>query len=170
METALQQVPPRGDVPEEWSFGEFAVVAGWFFFGCSIVRWVWTLSRWCGEGFRVSPRQPGREKGGEPSWKSPKWAKAEERKEGWPQGDSPTSHRGMSPLRERSARRPVSLTPEKLSRRTPMNSSPEARAVQDQILKAMVQRAQPVVQDLQDMRRLGGLGPGPMLRRGSRLS
>ena len=50
-----------------------------------------------------------------------------------------------------------------------MGVSPGGRGAQEQILEAMVQRAQPVVQDLQDMRRLGGVAPGPVLRRGSRL-
>ena len=61
------------------------------------------------------------------------------------------------------------MTPEKKTRLGSLSNSPEARLAQSHILEAMVQRAQPVVQDLQEMHRLGGPGPGPMLRRGARL-
>ena len=38
MEAAVQSIPPPEDRPQGWSFGEFAALAGWFFFGCGCGR------------------------------------------------------------------------------------------------------------------------------------
>ena len=150
----------------QWSYAEFAVVAGWFFFFLSLVQGLWTAIRWS-----LTPRRPGRE------------GKAELQQGGGtedrtcsPRGKTSTSgtpRRSWSPERESSRARQVSVTPERRRQKDWMRESPgrspEVRLAQTRILEAMVQRAQPVVQDLQDMQRLGGGGPGPMLRRGSRI-
>lgn len=115
---------------------------------------------WCCTSRRTSPRKPGRENEAEQGQISPTWGRDKEaedqRAEAWLSGD----HREQQELNRTPNKRPKP--------RTPMES-PQARAAQGHLLKAMVQRAHPVVQDLQDMRRLGGVAPGTMLRRGSRL-
>ena len=162
MEKALQvELSPRGGAQTR-SFGEFAVLAGWFFFACSLVQWTVSLVICCCQRKRGPPRQPGRVIEAEVAQQAQtSWSKDKAR------GDERA--RDASPLKGGSVRRSISMTPEKKIRSGDLSTSPEARLAQSHILEAMVQRAQPVVQDLQEMHRLGGQGPGPMLRRGTRL-
>ena len=44
------------DSTTQWSFGEFAVIAGWGFFALGLLKGLWTLLWWFG-----TPRKPGRE-------------------------------------------------------------------------------------------------------------
>ena len=46
MENAPQLALALEDQPPPWSFGEFAVIAGWIFFLWSTLRWLWTLGHW----------------------------------------------------------------------------------------------------------------------------
>ena len=48
------------DGAQVWSFGEFAVLAHWFFFACSLARWTVWLAICCCQRRDWSPRQPGR--------------------------------------------------------------------------------------------------------------
>lgn len=150
-----------GDDSPEWSFGEYAVLAGWAFFVLSLLKGLWGILWWC-----QTPRKPGSEDRAEKTGAqtcSQLCGRTREEEE---------PRRSHSPMRGGSGKRQISVTPE---RRRVTNSlmespgkSPEIQGARTQILEAMVQRAQPVVQDLHDMHRLGGVGPGPMLRRGSR--
>ena len=154
------------DTTLQWSFGEFAVVAGWIFFFLGLLQDLWTALQWI-----FSPRRPGREGKAESNQKG----QTEDRACS-PRGktrESGTPRRSWSPRRESPRVGQTSTTPERRQQmewmRESPGRSPEARQAQARILEAMVQRAQPVVRDLQDMHRLGGGGPGPMLRRGSRI-
>lgn len=164
MEGALQVSPPHGVDAQPWSYGEFAVLAGWAFFLWTLTRWSWALVGYLCCTRRIStPRKPGRNFGAEFEKEIPSCFKDTGRDK---RRDLP---RDLSPPAKREGNRPSSVTPERQSRTSTMKDSPEAKWAQAQILEAMVQRAQPVVQDLQDMHRLGGGGPQPTLRRGSRL-
>ena len=148
------------DTALQWSYGEFAVAAGWIFFILGLLQGLWTALRWI-----FTPRRPGREGKAE----SDRGEKTEDRACS-PRGktsESGTPRRNWSPRRESSRTR--QRRHQKDWMRESPGRSPEARQAQARILEAMVQRAQPVVQDLQDMHGLGGVGPGPMLRRGSRI-
>ena len=148
-----------GDSAAEWAFGEYAVLAGWAFFGLGLLKGVWEALRWS-----CSPRKPGSEEQAErtPTRVCSQCGRSNE-------GEQP--RREQSPRRESSRRRQFSVTPEKKPSEGPElespGRSPEIQRARAQILEAMVQRAQPVVQDLHDMHRLGGVGP--VLRRGSRI-
>ena len=152
----------------EWSRGEYAVIAGWGFFVLGLLKSLWSVVSWI-----CTPQKPGSEGKAEASTVREareticsQCGKANEEKD---------RGRCSSPVREEAKRRQCSTTPERNQgmRVTQMQvspgRSPEAQVARTQILEAMVQRAQPVAQDLRDMHRLGGVGPGPMLRRGSRI-
>ena len=157
-------IPAHGHHEQPWSFAEIAVIVGWVSFLWTALRWSWALSSCCcGRGRIDAPRKPGRAEEAEieqdvtTCFRNSNKGKRE---------DLP---RDRSPSAKQERRRPNSTTPERRPSTRAGMESPEAKWAQAQILEAMVQRAQPVVQDLRDMHRLGGGGPGPVLRRGSRL-
>ena len=131
------------------------------FFLWSTLRWLWTLGHWCCTSRRTSPRKPVRVSDAEDNREQAAWEKVKAERD--------EARRDASPLGGRQGQQWVTRTPEKRLSSKALIESPEARAAQGHLLEAMVQRAHPVVQDLHDMHRLGGVGPGTMLRRGSRL-
>ena len=154
------------DDASPWSFGEYAVLAGWAFFLLSLLKGLWSALHW-----QITPRKPGSKDRAENTQEQSLGVKVCSQCGRTSEGEEP--RRDRSPSRERTRRRQISITPEKKRSADPSlvspGRSPEAQAARTQILEAMVQRAQPVVQDLHDMHRLGGVAPGPMLRRGSRI-
>ena len=160
MENAPQLALALEDQPPPWSFGEFAVIAGWIFFLWSTLRWLWTLGHWLCPKDVSAEASKGIRGGGQSRTGST----------GKGQGRKGRGTQGCITFRRSS--RPTlgdEKSGEKRLSSKALIESPEARAAQGHLLEAMVQRAHPVVQDLHDMHRLGGVGPGTMLRRGSRL-
>ena len=119
-----------GDSAAEWSFGEYAVLAGWAFFGLGLLKGVWEAIRWS-----CSPRKPGSEEQAEktPTRVCSQCGRSNEEEQ---------PRREQSPRRESSRRRQFSVTPEKKPSEGPElespGRSPEIQRARTQILEAMV--------------------------------
>lgn len=123
--------------PEVFPFGEFAVIAGWLFFGLAIILQctgsaIGFCGRWC------TPRKSVREELAEPdaveSRITEPWAKGATKEKG--RARTPSS----SLVRELRNCRPSSLTPDQQrSRSRQVSESPLAKSTRARILKAMAE-------------------------------